>query len=152
MMIRLETSKRNGVDNFQGDELSQFTLNWARHIANKFPLATMRTSLSPIYNCHGFVFACRRTRIEKSESIQIVLTDDKYTEVNLKDVLPGDIVIYYSNEGDPNHSGVVLEYDPPRVLTPLICSKWGSAGEFIHALQYCPKEYGPNHKYYRCTL
>jgi hypothetical protein len=152
MDIRLETSRRTGVDNYQGDVLSQYVLNWAERLGRKFPNAVVRTNPSPIYNCHGLVFACRRSRIEKSISIQTVLADDKYIEIKLKNVLPGDIVIYYSNDGDPNHSGVVVEYDPQRIIIPLICSKWGNAGEFIHALTYCPREYGPNHKFYRCML
>ncbi len=152
MAIRLETCKRRGIDNHQDSEISTFHRNWAKDLPKHFRRATPRTNYSPVYNCHGLVFASRRTRIEKSTSIQRILDDDKYFEIPMKDVLPGDIVIYYSEKGDPNHSGIVVEYGPPRVLVPVVCSKWGNAGEFVHALADCPRMYGPLHKFFRCTL
>lgn len=151
MAIRLETSKRSGIENHQDSEISSFQLNWSRDLPKQYPLAKIRTNSSPLYNCHGLTFASRRTRIEKSYYINLILKDDHYEEITLKAVQPGDIVIYYSNEGDPNHSGIVVEFGGPLVV-PIICSKWGNAGEFIHALADCPNIYGPVHKFYKCTL
>ena len=69
----------------------------------------------------------------------------------MREVLGGDVVIYYDDEGDPNHSGLVVEYSDDRLI-PRICSKWGFAGEFIHWLNDVPEMYGPVHKFYRCML
>jgi hypothetical protein len=151
MGIRLETSKRNGIDNHQDTELSAFHLNWARQIGKSHPLAQPRTAPSAVYNCHGLVFASSRTRIEASAGIRKILDDDKYEEVPLKDVLPGDVVIYYSDTGDPNHSGVVVQFGNGLVV-PVIYSKWGNAGEFVHALRECPPMYGPQVHFFRCRL
>src|SRR5690242_18488233 len=100
MSIRLETSQRSGIPNHQDTEISKFHLNWSKQIKTMHLKAIERTKPSPLYNCHGFTFACRRTRVETNLSIQTILMDDKYEEVRLEHVLAGDIVIYYSDEGD----------------------------------------------------
>ena len=66
-------------------------------------------------------------------------------------VLPGDIVVYYSDRGDPNHSGIVVDISADLYL-PVICSKWGNAGEFVHSLRDCPSLYGPISRFFGCTL
>jgi hypothetical protein len=151
MAIRLETSTGRGVDNWQGREISSIHLNWAKELPKEFPHVIRRTQPSPLYNCHGLVFGCRRTRIEKSTALGYILNDDNYIEIPMANVLPGDIVIYYSEQGDPNHSGVVLEYNS-SLIVPIIFSKWGNAGEYIHPLRDCPSLYGPIYKFYRCQL
>src|SRR5262245_13590387 len=143
MAIRLETSARSGIANFQTTQISAFHLNWSKDIAKQHPQARPRTPPSPTYNCHGLTFASRRTSIERSAGIRTILLDDQYHEIPMTDVLPGDIVLYRSQEGDLNHSGVVVEYGA-HVLVPVICSKWGSAGEFVHGLNDCPGLYGPH--------
>ncbi|MEW5844395.1 MAG: hypothetical protein AB1775_14140 [Bacteroidota bacterium] len=152
MSIRLETSKKNGIDNFQDKEISSYQMNLNKELPSQHPNTIIRTKPSPVYNCHGLTFASRRTRIEKCSNINKILCDDSYIEVtDIKEVLPGDIVVYYSSTGDPNHSGIVVENNCNSII-PLICSKWGSAGEFIHSLRDCPRIYGPNFKFYRCRL
>jgi hypothetical protein len=69
----------------------------------------------------------------------------------MRAVLAGDVVIYFDHEGDPNHSGIIVD-NAPESLIPRICSKWGVAGEFIHWLNDVPEMYGPQHKFYRCAL
>jgi hypothetical protein len=78
------------------------------------------------------------------------LRDDKWEEVELGAVLPGDIVVYYGEDGDANHSGIVVQTDSLKV--PIICSKWGFSGEFIHQLNDVPNLYGPTTIFYRCQL
>jgi len=152
MRIRLETSKKTGIDNFQDTEISSFQLNWNLKLPIQHPNTIIRTKPSPTYNCHGLTFASRRTRIEKSSNINKILCDDSYEEiVDIKNVLPGDIVVYYSKTGDPNHSGIVVENNCKTII-PIICSKWGCAGEFIHSLRDCPPLYGPIYKFFRCRL
>lgn len=151
MQIRLETSKRSGIDNYQGSEISNFNLNWSRELSKKFPRAIIRSKESSLYNCHGLTFANRRTSIIRMFYINLILKDDQYDEIPMASVLAGDVVIYYSDQGDPNHSGIVVEYSS-QLITPIIYSKWGNGGEFIHALNHCPNIYGPIYKFYRCKL
>lgn len=94
------------------------------------------------YNCHGLTFASRRTWIWKSSEIEKILKDDEYEMVELKDVLPGDIVVY-TQDGDVEHSGIVLSVDP----VPYILSKWGPLHEVIHGVNECP--YSGSITYYR---
>jgi hypothetical protein len=149
MAIRLETAARTGIDNHQEAELSAFHLNWARDIGRQHPAAKPRTEPSAKYNCHGLTFASRRTSIEKASGIRTILLDDAYAEVPIAEAMPGDIVIYSSDTGDLNHSGIVVECGQ-HILVPIVCSKWGSAGEFVHGLKDCPNLYGPNVTFYRC--
>lgn len=86
------------------------------------------------YNCHGLTFASRRTWIWDSAEISKILKDDDYDTVELKDVLPGDIAVYYT-DGDAEHSGIVLRIVD---LVPSILSKWGASHEVIHRVHECP--------------
>lgn len=149
-MIRLETSKRTGIDNFQLFDIAASERNWNARLPKLHPRAEQRTQPSPVYNCHGLTFASRRTRVIDAGGIARILQDDSWTEVQMADVLPGDIVIYYSEDGDPNHSGIVLFKN--NLGIPEICSKWGTAGEFNHLLTDHPSIYGPNTRFYRCNL
>jgi hypothetical protein len=151
MSIKTETSKRTGIPNHQDPEISTFHLNWSKQLDKKHPMANRRTEPSAVYNCHGLTFASRRTRIEKSTAIQMILKDDIYKELSMKEVKPGDVVIYYSDAGDPSHSGIVVEAGKDLVV-PIICSKWGNAGEFVHGLSDCPPLYGTKYRFFRCTL
>ena len=150
-MIRLETSKRTGIPNKQVGEISPVEMNINKTIPRRFPNIVQRTEMSPLYNCHGLTFASRRTRLTDGPSVRRILSDDEWKEVEVSDLLAGDIVIYYSEDGDPNHSGIFAYFDALKV--PVICSKWGTAGEFVHQLNDIPGEvYGPTTKFYRCQL
>jgi len=150
MIIRVETSRRTGIDNVQEFELSSYERNWSAEIPKKYPHAVQRTAPSPLYNCHGLTFASRRTRVTESYSVHQIIGDDKWTEIDIKDALPGDIVIYFSSDGDASHSGVITEI--LNLGIPRIFSKWGSAGEYVHLLNDCPSFYGTEKKFYRCRL
>lgn len=152
-MIRVETSKGNGVKNYQETEITDYDIKWARVLAMRHDKADPRTHSSAIYNCHGLVFASRRTKIAAPSEIRLILDDDKYDEISLNEVKPGDIVIYYNNKtGDLNHSGIIVAYNSSTDVTPMICSKWGRGPEYVHALFDVPEFYGPDFKYFRCKL
>ena len=151
MSIALETSKGTSIRNHQDSEISAFQRNWNARLPKMFPNARPRTQESPMYNCHGLTFACRRTRIEDTPDVHQILSDDDWRPVEIEHVLPGDVVLYLSEDGDANHSGVVVTLEEPFHL-PIICSKWGNAGEYIHRLRDCPTMYGPVTKFYRCSL
>jgi hypothetical protein len=105
------------------------------------------------YNCHGLTFGARRTGIPAH--IDKILKEDGYTSVSSKDVLPGDIVIYFEADGgvraEVSHSGIVLERTSLGAVKVL--SKWGYGDEWIHFLADCP--YNANNvEFYRindCT-
>jgi hypothetical protein len=108
--------------------------NLCQDYRRQYPNGIHRT-VSPTrqYNCHGLTFACRRTWIWKSEEIAKILRDDEYVSVELKDIAPGDVVVYAMN-GDAEHSGIVIQAGS----VPIILSKWGPAHEVIHRVNDCP--------------
>jgi hypothetical protein len=86
------------------------------------------------YNCHGLTFASRRTWISKATEVAKILRDDDYVALpDVKDVLPGDIVVYLQN-GDVEHSGIVIKSG----FVPTVLSKWGPAHEVLHLVNDCP--------------
>src|SRR5205807_602822 len=151
MAIRLDTSKRRGVDNHQDSEITEPYRRWFRTLPNLHPNAVPRTEPSALLNCHGLTFASRRTKIVDWKNLQKILMDDVWIEIPLQQALPGDVVIYFDDDGDANHSGIVVESIGVNII-PKICSKWGYAGEFLHWLSDVPRFYGPVHKFYRCRL
>lgn len=150
-MIKLETSKRSGIKNEQLSDISTFELNWAKKLEKEFPNAIKRSDVSSLYNCHGLTFASRRTRIYDPKEIQKIIVDDNYIEIPQNQAVAGDIVLYLSENGDANHSGVVIE-SHPNDLNTKVFSKWGNGAEFIHGVHDCPGMYGPVKKFYRCKL
>ena len=162
MPHRLDTAENNGIHNEQGrGNLTYGQLCYIEDLCKAHADAIPRTQNSIFYNCHGLTFACRRTKITQSRCLELILKDDRYREISdSMEVKPGDTVLYYSDDGDPNHSGVVLEAIHSIVLNPneptthkfVILSKWGNAPEFIHDLKDVPPEYGPHVKFFRCSL
>jgi hypothetical protein len=152
MSIRLETSKRSGVLNDQGSEIHWGPLQYLNSLANKRPFVKKRTEPSPVFNCHGLTFASRRTKITATGDINVILKDDRWEEIPVENVLPGDIIIYFDADNDVNHSGIVVGIEEGLKI-PLICSKWGIGCEYVHRVGDVPSElYGPGSKYYRCRL
>lgn len=145
--IIIQTRKGNNIDNFQNPEISEFNRNHFKITEEKYKKAIKRTEPTGLYNCHGLTFANRRCFIEKPDQVLMILKDDEYKEIECKEVLPGDIVIYHS-EGDVEHSGIVIEKPTPPMYVPLIFSKWSCHSEFIHYANDCPYDKS-NIKYYR---
>lgn len=100
------------------------------------------------YNCHGLSFASRRTWIESPEEIAKILKDDEYQVVPLARVLPGDIAVYYGENGDAEHSGIVTSITDLRV--PVVLSKWGPCHEVVHQVPHSPYD-ASRVTYYRIT-
>lgn len=148
MFIGVETSKQNRIKTEQGLGLTNLDRGLDREFADRFKNARRRTEVSALYNCHGLTFASRRTRIIRAVDVKKILDDDNYQIVTENNILPGDIVLYLSVSGDVNHSGVVVEC--PLGNAPMVFSKWGNGGEFIHVVRECPELYGPRIEYRRC--
>ena len=149
MSIRVETAKKNGVNNLQGTDVTNLDRGLDRELAEKFRHARRRTGVCALYNCHGLTFASRRTRITHARDVRRILDDDNYSVVDVQNVLPGDVVLYLSELGDVNHSGVVVECVFGH--EPKVFSKWGNGGEFVHDVRHCPDLYGPIIQYRRCV-
>ena len=103
-----------------------------------------RGEASETYNCHGMVFASRRTAIPHIEKI---LRREAH-EIDKRHVLPGDIIVYFSETGDAEHSGVVVELPKGFGIGVRVLSKWGSWREVLHWQYDCPYEKA-NTKFYR---
>jgi len=94
------------------------------------------------YNCHGLVFASRRTNIppvgmDDVLDIDNILGEDQYDPVSLSQV--GDIVVYRRSTGEVDHTGFVSRVDSlgsqPIVW---VWSMWGGLGEFEHRVEHSP--------------
>src|SRR5689334_17975609 len=110
--LQLQTRRGRDIENQQELEYS----DWQRklkdeEIRSSFPLivagATLRRASSGLYNCHGMTFAGRRTAITEERVVNTILEDDGYQQIKRKDVMAGDVVLYYEAEG-LSHSGVVV--------------------------------------------
>lgn len=145
--IVIQTRKGNDIQNFQNPEISEFNKNYFQQIESQYRNAIKRSEPTGLYNCHGLTFANRRCFIENTKQVIMILADDDYVEVNYRNALPGDIIVYYS-DGDVEHSGIVIEKSEAPTFVPKIFSKWSCHSEFIHYANYCPYD-KCNIKYYR---
>lgn len=152
--IGLCTRKGSNIENSQLLDFTQdvFFRKQLNDLKEKFVGITERPkTVSPIYNCHGMTFANRRTGIEVNSELVKILKEDDYDEIkNNMDLLAGDIVLYYSDTGDIQHSGMIIS--PPiegLSNTIKVLSKWGSGYEVIHGIYVCPYELHTI-KFYRC--
>lgn len=142
--LALDTCKMRHIDNYQTHELTR--LNWEqaaeqfRRYRNR--LADFVGPASPIYNCHGLTFAARRTQVDgSSHTIHWILEEDGYALLEHADLpRPGDVVIYYDEMGQVEHSGIVvwIPKEPGFDKVPRVWSKWGKAQEVVHAVNDCP--------------
>jgi hypothetical protein len=149
--IHLQTRAGNDIPNGQSHEFSAYERNCFPKLERDHPTAKFRAKPNPTYNCHGLVFASRRTGIYDAAAIKMILQDDGYTLVGVRrdEVLPGDVIIYYTDLGDFSHSGLVLSWEAD-MLAPIVLSKWGRYKEVIHSANDCPY-YPCIIKYYRIT-
>ena len=101
-----------------------------------------RADPTPMYNCHGLVFGCRRTGIFDTRTVRRILREDGYRPVPLPEVLPGDVVLYVADDGDIEHSGIVITRPTDHQASPFgiprVLSKWGTFVERLHWANQCP--------------
>jgi len=134
--IELVTAKGRAIDNYQVFEFSAYERNkFKDYTSVRFPNTIFKCSPSPEYNCHGMSFASRRTNIDKSNDIRIILNDDCYEKIDEKQTMIGDIVLYVSEgDGDIMHSGTIVfaEHKSGDLSHIKVISKWGKYREAIH--------------------
>lgn len=135
--IVLQTRAGGSVGNLQHHALSGFERLGLDATLQQYPFVTVRVRCSPVYNCHGLTFAARRTGIHEGAELRRILNDDGYARVADMAVLGGDVVLYVDDDGDIEHSGIVVE----RGTSPLfhkVCSKWGKGPEVVHTVAGSP--------------
>jgi len=145
--IQLQTAKGNDIPNFQEHEVDLSEYRKLELHKQAYPAAIQRNNPESLYNCHGLVFASRRTWVH-GENLHQILGDDEYKVIDKEaDVLPGDVVIYFE-EGTPQHTGFVVSVIANGVLRNIeVCSKWGHSAEFVHHVAQSP--YGAVYKFFR---
>lgn len=138
--LPLSTATGWTIPNYQIGEISSFEQSQFGDLDRRFGTSTIaRCESTALYNCHGMTFASRRTGIFDSDVLQRILADDKYVELQTKDVLPGDVLLYVSDDGDIEHSAVVVESpSAERLGIPRVVSKWGKYREVLHWANDCP--------------
>lgn len=148
--IVLQTRMGNEIPNSQSYEISLFETNQFPNYEINHPYVKFRTPPNPVYNCHGLVFASKRTGIHRSDVFQTILDDDGYTEIERDNVLPGDVILYYNEDGDIEHSGIVISKPDEHIKIPQVVSKWGRYKEVVHYANDSPYTFA-NVRYYRVT-
>ena len=148
--ITLHTRIRHDIPNSQSHEFHSYEKRLFLELEGKFSKAVFREPPNPIYNCHGLIFASRRTGITNNNALQTILHDDGYQEITPADVLPGDIILYYYEDGDVEHSGVVISKPDSQLRIPWVLSKWGRFKEVVHYANDCPYDFS-YFRYYRVT-
>ena len=103
------------------------------------PAWAKRCGPSNLYNCHGLTFASRRTGIHDTSEVDAILDHDSWESVDVDEVLPGDIVLYFdAQDGDLEHSAIVISVPEPLTKVPMVISKWGAFSEVVHPANKCP--------------
>jgi len=149
--IIVQTKKGSNISNTQSGFLTNLDKGSFEDLQKKFPNIIIRGKPNPLCNCHGFTFASKRTAIFESEELWKIIDDDDYEIIeDKKDVLPGDVILYFSDNGDIEHSGIVISKPDPTLGIPQILSKWGKYSEIIHSAYNCPYDKS-NIQYYRMT-
>jgi hypothetical protein len=127
--LALQTSKGNDVPNVQDLEVPLYRRQQPEALIRQqlgldFTRVTRRREATATYNCHGMSFACRRTGIHDVAAVQLILSDDGDKEVHEKDVLPGDVALYFvSGTGELIHSGLVVAVERQNsIVLPQILS------------------------------
>ena len=119
--------------------------------SHRFAVAAAKAELGPPtgrYNCHGLVFASRRTNIPpinmpNAVDIDELLRRDQYERVEPPPRV-GDVVVYRGPQ-EIEHTGLVSWVDTVsssgtllRMPVVFVWSMWGGLGEFEHRTHASP--------------
>ncbi|WP_454669571.1 hypothetical protein [Achromobacter kerstersii] len=147
--IVLQTAKGQEIPNDQFANVDYAEVaNVQLHQKNFGTSLVVRSGPTGIYNCHGLTFASRRAWLSEPHFLSVILKDDSYVQVGREHVLPGDVILYLSEYGEIDHSGIVVELPANNTFwSPRVCSKWGQSAEFLHWAHTTP--YGNNWQFWR---
>lgn len=143
--------KDHHISNEQGIEISALELAQQRDFERDYgpDVVKRRGGPTPRYNCHGLTFASRRTGVYEDDVVHQILSEDGYNEITTEAALPGDVIMYFGERGDIEHSGLLLTAPAEDILRiSMVCSKWGKFAEVVHPANRCPYNFS-NAKYYR---
>jgi hypothetical protein len=139
--IVLQTRLRNHIDNTQPWHYADFEWKQLDTEPRKWePFGAIRVNdVCPVYNCHGLTFASRRTEVDSGQTtIAMILNDDGFEEVSERDAKIGNVIVYYDENGSPEHSGIMVERrQGAGIDMPIIWSKWGKGYEVVHPMTAC---------------
>jgi len=85
-----------------------------------------------------------------SEINKIIIEDEYIEIINLDNVLPGDVALYFEY-GEITHSAIVISEPKENLLSRKVLSKWGGGEEIIHGERDCPYAQATI-KYFRVKL
>jgi hypothetical protein len=145
MEILLSTRLGTPVANLQGAEIDPRRRPFLRQALRAYGSLELRSPETGQYNCHGLVFASRRTRIVESSLVELILREDGYRRIDEDQAMEGDLVIY-RNEDEIMHTAVVTEVGNlgpgrPRLVLKVL-SKWGDHAEYFHHPANVPNYFG----------
>jgi hypothetical protein len=146
--IIVQTREGRDVPNSQSVELPYaFVGKYPGHRLLAQPGVEAYGSPTGVYNCHGLTFASRRTQITDTLAVRGIMEDDHYVAV-MGTARPGDIALYIDDDGDIEHSGMVVAVPRELPSVPTVLSKWGTGHEVMHPANVCPYTV-TNVRYYR---
>lgn len=122
-------------------ELAMFYQESQSQVAAVARFAMLKGEALSQVNCHGWVFTGRH--IIKGEDVRTILRDNGYERVNSPQL--NDLIVYEDPQGTIVHTGIVGGF--LRDNQPLIESKWGIAGSYLHLPQEQP--YSKDFVFYR---
>lgn len=145
----LQTSTGREIEHSQSLEIDEAEVGKLAVFHAKHGPLTERHPPTGFYNCHGMTFASRRAWVYgDGNTIELILDDDTYVEIEESRVLPGDVILYFGRPGEGVlHSGIVVEVSTTLPKMFRVCSKWGQSSEFLHWANNSP--YGYNVKFFR---
>lgn len=145
MEIPLSTRLGTPIPNQQGAEIDPRRRPFFRQVLQAYGSLVLRSPETGQYNCHGLVFASRRTRIQESAFVELILREDGYRCIDEGRAVVGDLVIY-QHQGEVTHTAVVTEvnhFGPGRPSFVLrVLSKWGDHAEYFHHPADVPNHFG----------
>jgi len=145
MEIPLSTRLGTPIPNQQGAEIDPRRRPFFRQVLQARASLEVRSPETGQYNCHGLVFASRRTRILDPPLIELILHEDGYRRIDENHAVVGDIVIY-RYQGEITHAAVVTEvrdfgHGRPSFVFKVL-SKWGDHAEYFHHPADVPTHFG----------
>ena len=148
--LALETRQASQILNdFEEGPITYGLSQQALAYQTDFPKCIHRMDTITItFNCHGLTFGSRRTQIRFTSEVSKIIAEDGYSKIErLSEVAPGDVVLWVSEFGDYEHSGIVINIMDTQPPVPIAISKWGRCQEVIHPVNSSP--YGGRTEFYR---
>lgn len=94
------------------------------------------------YNCHSYAWYSQSSANDRWIKYPTGYLNDIHCErISQNQIEVGDLVVYYSQAGEPLHTARVHSVESGNYL---YISKWGTLGVFIHSPENVPSTYSDN--------